>query len=455
MGAKYRCPYCDTRLERDKLISHIELKHKEMIPQDYTASRVVFNLINKKEHGNCIICKKETKWNENTCRYEKFCSEKCRKVARERALNNMIKVYNKPTLLNDDEHQRKMLSHRHISGTYTFQDGGKKTYTGSYERKTLEFFDKVMNCSSKDIETPGPSFKYDHNGVTRTWITDIYYIPYNLVIEVKDGGNNPNTRNMEEYRDKQVKKEKMITELGTYNYLRLTNNNFGQLLSIMAELKMQFLEDPNDKKAIIRINEVMALASCNPPIGAMQPCVVNYGEKKMIKANSENLGLLMDRNPKYIMILKDKKLTLESTSEFLKDRMFNVYHYKGDRTIDDISRYYNEGITIDSIYEFLSNKTLYSSDQIEFDECFTPISDVNSHIRLQLESIMNNMHKDRILLPLIRESDIEYRDKIIHNESYDIMTSPEGYVLYDKDTNLTISEAVDNIEDIERFIKEV
>ena len=163
----------------------------------------------------------------------------------------------------------------------------------------------------------------------------------------------------------------------------------------------------------------------------------------------------MDRNPKYIMILKDKKLTLESTSEFLKDRMFNVYHYKGDRTIDDISRYYNEGITIDSIYEFLSNKTLYSSDQIEFDECFTPISDVNSHIRLQLESIMNNMHKDRILLPLIRESDIEYRDKIINNESYDIMTSPEGYVLYDKDTNLTISEAVDNIEDIERFIKEV
>ena len=45
---RYKCPYCDKHDTRDKLISHIDSEHGDMIPQNYTASRVLFNSINKK-----------------------------------------------------------------------------------------------------------------------------------------------------------------------------------------------------------------------------------------------------------------------------------------------------------------------------------------------------------------------------------------------------------------------
>ena len=57
---------------------------------------------------------------------------------------------------------------------------------------------------------PGPILEYDHEGKTHLYITDFYYQPYNLIIEVKDGGDNPNKRNMPEYRQKQIEKEKYI-----------------------------------------------------------------------------------------------------------------------------------------------------------------------------------------------------------------------------------------------------
>ena len=64
----------------------------------------------------------------------------------------MIKVYGKETLLDDIDWQNdKMLANRKISGKYKWSDGTYKTYVGSYEKKFLEFADKVMNIDSKDI----------------------------------------------------------------------------------------------------------------------------------------------------------------------------------------------------------------------------------------------------------------------------------------------------------------
>ena len=61
---------------------------------------------------------------------------------------------------------------------------------------------------------------------------------------------------MPTYREKQIAKETMITNLGKYNYLRLTDNNFEQLLDIIAELKMQMIDDTEEnRKVIIRIHE--------------------------------------------------------------------------------------------------------------------------------------------------------------------------------------------------------
>ena len=145
--------YCDERYTREKLVNHIEKNHSDMISEEYTAARQVFNMINKKDHGTCAIDGKETKWREDLWRYERFCCDKCHAEAGRRAKANMIKVYGKETLLNDPEHQEKMLKGRSISGTYKFTHGGSLEYVGSYEKKFLEYLGRFGLDSKRKIKT--------------------------------------------------------------------------------------------------------------------------------------------------------------------------------------------------------------------------------------------------------------------------------------------------------------
>lgn len=259
---KYKCPYCEYKFEREKLGKHIDKFHKELIPEGYTTARVVFNTVNKKDHGTCIICKKESPWNEDKQRYERLCgSKKCHDEYLKMCEDRMKKKYNgktKEDMLNDPEFQDKMLKGRSISGEYKFENGVTIPYVGSYERNFLEFMDKYLHVLPEDIQAPGPTIEYNYNGKKHFWITDFYYIPYNLVLDIKDGGNNPNTRNMEEYRNKQIEKEKAITKLKKFNYLRLTDNQFDQLLEVMLELKESMIDLDIKKDNIdplIKINE--------------------------------------------------------------------------------------------------------------------------------------------------------------------------------------------------------
>ena len=271
----YKCPYCNYKAQRAALVDHAESKHEDMIPENYTAARAVYDFINGKNYGICMIChEKVFEWNDKINRYYNLCNKaECRAKVREIALERHMRVYNKPTLLNDPEQQEKMLANRKISGTYTFTDGGKITYTGQYEKKALEFIDKVLEIPSNDIQAPGPVLEYEYNGETHKWITDIYYIPGNLLIEVKDGGSNPNNRSMESYREKQIAKEKMVTDMGTYNYIRLTDNNFAQLLDILADMKNEALTEENPKMKIHINEEVGGLPPHHPP----EAYIVPYG----------------------------------------------------------------------------------------------------------------------------------------------------------------------------------
>ena len=270
---KYKCPYCDVKETRGDLVGHVDRVHYELIPEGYSAARVVYDSINGRNYNTCMICgKKVYEWNDKVNRYKNLCDNpKCRAKVREIALARHIKVYNKPTLLNDPEHQEKMLSSRKISGTYVFTDGTKMTYTGKYEKKALEFMDKVLNIPAKDIQAPGPVLEYEYKGVLHRWITDIYYIPANLLIEIKDGGSNPNNRSMPEYRDKQLAKEKMITSIGEFNYIRLTDNNFAQLLDILADMKNEALTEDSPKAKIHINEEVGGLPPNRPPVAYMIP----------------------------------------------------------------------------------------------------------------------------------------------------------------------------------------
>lgn len=252
----YNCPYCNVKLIRDKLIKHIEKEHDSEIPVNYTAYRLVYDIVNDKHgYGSCQICHSKTKWNEKRQKYERLCSNpKCYAEVRKIYETRMLRVYNKTTLLDDPNFQNQMLSHRRISGKYRWSDGKEFEYVGSYEKNFLEFLDKTLEFKSNEIISPGPILEYDFNGTKKHWITDFLIIPYNLIVEVKEGGEHWNTNKTRAVtREKTFAKEKMITNLGTYSYIRLTQNDFGQFLGILAELKMQVNDGKKDP--IYRIHE--------------------------------------------------------------------------------------------------------------------------------------------------------------------------------------------------------
>ena len=81
-------------------------------------------------------------------------------------------------------------------------------------------------------------------------------MPYNLIIEVKDGGSNLNNKqsaSMKASREKTIEKERLVTDRGDYNYIRLTDNNFAQLLDVFMTIKQKLVE--GDDSMTIKINE--------------------------------------------------------------------------------------------------------------------------------------------------------------------------------------------------------
>lgn len=374
---KYKCPYCDYRDTRNNLIDHVDNKHTELLPEGYTSARAVYDFINGKNYGTCMICKtKVYKWNDKINRYYNICDNPaCRKKVREIAVKNHVRVHHCEHMLNDPEQQEKMLAARKISGTYTFTDGGKVTYTGKYEKKCLEFMDKVMEIPSSDIQAPGPILKYEYKGKEHFWITDIYYIPGNLLIEVKDGGSNPNNRSMPEYREKQIAKEVMVTELGTFNYIRLTNNQFDQLLAVFADMKNEALENPNPK-ATIHINEEVGGI---PPQRAPEAYVVPYGMNNVFDgfayADSEDTDVVIPTEEGFKAI---------DTKEF--ERLYSTgprMYYTGKDIKEKIKniRENIEGMKTNPLVfvEQLLGKKLYTYQEIFASNCFKYFSRKNEN----------------------------------------------------------------------------
>lgn len=265
---KYKCPYCEGRFTRAKLHIHIQEKHEDLIPEGYTALRVAFNTINSKTEGHCIMCGNVTDWNEDKGRYERLCNDpKCHEAYKKMVAERTKKKYGTERLQTDPEYaeyvQRKALAGRKMHGEYTFADGGKIEYFGSYERKFLQFMDQVMHCESEDILAPAPSIKYQYEGKTHLYIPDFYYIPYNLIIEIKDGGSNPNNHPHRTGEDelKLRAKEEAIRQLNEFSYVRVVNNDFSQVLSIMAVLKYNMAHRYKDP--VIKVNESMLLETAS------------------------------------------------------------------------------------------------------------------------------------------------------------------------------------------------
>lgn len=413
MGKRYKCPYCDERHERYDLITHVEDKHEDLIPEGQTPTQVVFNSINKKTHGICIVCKKDTDWNEKAGKYNRLCNNpKCRQKLREQFKANAIAKDGKYIYTDDPKFQEKMLKGRKISSTYKFTDGGVVDYVGSYEKKFLEFVDKVMNIESKDIIGPGPTIEYEFNGEIHHWITDFYYVPGNLVLDIKDGGNNPNTRPMEEYREKQIAKENTIKNMKKYNYLRLTNNNFSQFMEVLADLKAMAL-DITQTRLVTRINENTAIEELSAGMSTVPPQWANdanvmitnnlAGETKVALSSLDfNDSILIDDDEEGIKKISKKEFTenYKIKDQFLVNKnkkYFNLLEAFKNHS-DDIYK---------GIYCNLSSfDNIITEDQIYFDKEFKKL--INKGIDQNVFDLSKKVEKVNSALELeITDNDIE------------------------------------------------
>lgn len=470
------CPLCRRKDFKDKLIRHIEKDHEDIIGE-ISAEQFLYD----KTHpgsGKCIVCGNKTDWNEKTGKYHRVCSNpRCKEELRAKFKKNMIRVHGKVSLLDDAAHQAKMLAHRSISGTYVYSDGTKFTYTGSYEHKAIEFMDKVLNCNSKDIIMPGPVIDYtDQYGNSRQWITDIYYVPYNLIIEVKDGGDNPNNRQMDEYRAKQVSKEAELIKLGEYNYLRLTDNKFVQLMEVLALLKDQEINDPTTNNKVIRINESaiyddrfftiddtdefkddedipieydiirrlsnlkeyaarehMGVGAVGGIVGTIDGnMLVQYTpHRHSFSGEKDGFGVVNDKKSTKLRVKSDNDETeIVDKEPFLQDKFYKSYRHKRDRVT------WENAI---NLYEEITGKVMLSKDQLEYDDDFTE-SDLDRDNKLTLMNAIYSIESELYdtSLPLCDILDVNTAKSKLKEfpEGTMIMEDNNGYFAVDLESKI-------------------
>lgn len=262
MGDKpVKCPICHkSYVEKLDMLHHVEEIHPDVIPKDISVGRWYFNLRNKKSTGSCVICSKPSPWIESVQRYSRFCSTEHKDTYREQFRNRMLDIHGKIHLLDDPDRQKLMLGNRKISGEYTWSDGGKVSYTGTYEKNFLVFLDRFLEFKSIDVMTPSPHvFKYtDKDGKERFYIPDLFIPSLNIECEVKEGGNNPNLHPKIQSVDKSKEKlkDQSVIENKNYNYVKVTDNNFSQFINFLIELKNRNIDEvKEDDFPLVHINE--------------------------------------------------------------------------------------------------------------------------------------------------------------------------------------------------------
>ena len=246
MSARKRrinCNYCDYHCyDPDDIVSHYEKHHDEMIPDDVSPWHFYTFLRTGKMYGNCVVCGKNTTFNESTHKYNRFCGRKeCYDKYRQIFNNRMIGKYGKTNLLSDPDMQKKMLANRKISSVYRWRDGVHQTIvTSSYERSFIEFLDNVLEFDPTDVFAPSPhTYYYEYEGTKHFYIPDFYIASLNLEVEIKDGGENPNThpKILAVDKVKEKLKDDVMASNPSFNYIKIINKDNNKFLKYLEEAK--------------------------------------------------------------------------------------------------------------------------------------------------------------------------------------------------------------------------
>lgn len=418
----YKCKICNKQFkDLASLLNHIESKHKEMIPQDMNVHQYYYYMKTGKTHGNCVMCKNPTEWNKNTNKYNRFCDNPvCKEKYREIFKKRMIGKYGKTHLLNDPEKQREMLAHRKISGKYKWENGTETTYTGTYDLDFLKLLDGFFEWDPNDISMPSPhNYSYIYDGVEKFYFPDVFIHSLDLEIEIKDGGNNPNTHPKIQHVDKvkEKLKDEVMTSQKSFNYIKIYNKNYINFFEFLKLYKQQFEKYGESSKIpkIFLIEDKERVVS-NPP-------------KKLTESFDFSDE---DMNPTYEITSSLFNKAISTVGQFLlKDKLNNIIIY-------DIQAHYNKP---DEVKKIIQNalKTCKDDNDFEFVESLVKRS-VDYYEKNPTDGWVD--YKDWIRYKY-RKEEKEIKKKNKKKAKQDgLYKMIESYVISDKSKNIDLSYAL-------------
>ena len=287
----FKCPHCGVKFQSLQVWgNHVKNKHPDIIPEGWSYARYFYYIQTGKTHGNCVICKNPTEWNEATQKYERFChNENCKKTYREQFKNRMISRYGKVHLLDDPEQQRKMLANKKISGSYTFLDGIKVTYTGTYELDFLKFLDRFLHFNGNDILMPSPHtyfYEYtnendrEHEG-RHFYIPDAYIPSLNLEVEIKQG-TNMHPKLLQIDKVKELQKDAMMSARDDVHYIKIVEKDYTEFIHYISELS---LEMPD--RVAVEATEALQSYLMNPETAPAEESITFEKYKEDYKPNNQ------------------------------------------------------------------------------------------------------------------------------------------------------------------------
>lgn len=248
----WKCPLCKRPYTtKAGLYDHIYLSHKDELPEGMSPAQFTFNLRNKKAFGLCRECKvNKTEWNEDAERYNMFCGEECKQKYATEAKRRMVEKYGKTHILDDPKHQQKMMDSRSISGKYRFsKDGIEVPYMGSYEYDFLRHLDMVFGFGGSEVIRCPHTFEYEYEDKKLVYIPDYYLPNFNLIVEIKDGGDNPNMHHKIQGVDKvkEAEKDSKMKSQTEFNYVKVINKTYTLFVYLMKMIINSAWDDPEFK----------------------------------------------------------------------------------------------------------------------------------------------------------------------------------------------------------------
>lgn len=279
---------------------HVEKLHQSEIPEGFTTAQYCYHVISKlptTQRPRCVVCKEPTEWNENTLKYNRFCSRKsCKEKAAKKAKENMVKKYGKEHLLNDPDVQKKMLSNRRISGVYKFKSGAEFSYVGSYEHDFLITLDQILNWDSNDLMAPSPNiYKYQYEGKEHFYIPDFFIPSINLEIEIKEAANGHGKENthwkiQQVDKVKEKLKDEVLNKNKNVNYIKVVNKEYEEFVNKVDELRGPQGAEVQTMSDLLRIasESVIVESSEESVMTAYAPIVPYQGTLKPYKLQSDS-----------------------------------------------------------------------------------------------------------------------------------------------------------------------